>query len=192
MTDVSHKFDGRTILAGLSLTLTPGDVMVVTGANGAGKSTLLRIAAGLLKPTSGGAERGGGMTGYAAPDLQPWSELSARENLDFLARIRGCADAGREAIKWLEAAGFPAVHLPTPAATLSTGQRQRLKLAMAWLGRPTLLILDEPGSNLDDEGRSLVARLIGEARCDGAVLLATNDSAEAALGGRHLELRVLD
>lgn len=192
MADVSHRFDRHPVLSGVQLALGSGDILVVTGPNGSGKSTLLRIAAGLLKPTSGRVERGAGSTGYAAPDLHPWSELSARENLDFLARIRGCPDAGPESRDWLVAAGFPASQLDAPSAMLSTGQRQRLKLAMARLGRPALLVLDEPGSNLDEAGRSLVARLIGEAQAVGAVLLATSDAAEAALGGRHLALHILD
>ena len=192
LVEVAHQFDRRAVLVGVQLSLTAGEVLVVTGPNGSGKSTLLRIAAGLLKPASGRVECRAGGIGYAAPDLQPWSELSARENLDFLARIRGCPEASREAIEWLIEAGFPEADLQAPSATLSTGQRQRLKLAMARLDQPALLILDEPGSNLDEAGRSLVAQLVHEAQAIGAVLLATNDAAESALGTRQLALRILD
>lgn len=188
---VSHQFDRRPVLDGVQMALAAGEVLVVTGPNGSGKSTLLRIAAGLLKPASGRVERGTGGIGYLAPDLQPWSELSARENLDFLARIRGCREASRDSIEWLIEAGFPAADLQSPSATLSTGQRQRLKLAMARLGLPGLMILDEPGSNLDEAGRWLVAQLVGEAKTRGAVLLATNDAAESALGTRQLALRIM-
>ncbi|TPW17785.1 MAG: heme exporter protein CcmA [bacterium] len=191
ITAVTHRFDRRPVLSGIHLSLSPGELLVVAGPNGAGKSTLLRIAAGLLTPTSGRVERAPGTIGYAAPDLEPWGELSGRENLDCLARIRGEAGAGAEAVAWLIEAGFPSSLLAAPGATLSTGLRQRLKLAMARLGRPGLLVLDEPMSNLDEEGRLLVIRLVDEARRDGAVLLATSDAALAVSGGTTLALRVL-
>jgi heme exporter protein A len=201
-TDLSRRFDRRPVLAGTSFTVTAGECLVVTGANGAGKSTLLRIVAGLLSPTGGGVELevAGAIVrpadrprslGYMAPDLHPWSELSARENLLSLARIRGVKHLAAGALDDLEGMGLPRKLHDAPAGTLSTGQRQRLKLAMALLGAPPLLLLDEPGSNLDAEGRAVVARVIGRARGRGAVLLATNDPDEAALAERRLELPVL-
>lgn len=201
-TDLSRRFDRREVLRDASFQVSGGDCLVVTGANGAGKSTLLRIVAGLLSPTSGRVELtidGAAVRaadrprvlGYLAPDLHPWSELSARENIGCLARIRGTRHLAARAIEDLEAMGLPGKLHHVPAGMLSTGQRQRLKLAMAVLGAPALLLLDEPGSNLDADGRAVVARVVAEGRRRGAVLLATNDPDEAALAERRLELPVL-
>jgi heme exporter protein A len=200
--DLSRQFDRRPVLAGTTFEVSGGECLAVTGSNGAGKSTLLRIVAGLLSPTGGtvrlevdgavvrAADRPRSI-GYMAPDLQPWSELSARENLHSLARIRGVKHLAAGALDDLEAMGLPRKLHGAPAGTLSTGQRQRLKLAMATLGAPPLLLLDEPGSNLDADGRAVVARVVRNARERGAVLLATNDPDEAALAERCLELPVL-
>ena len=72
---------------------------------------------------------------------------------------------------------------------LSSGMKQRLRLAFALLGTPALLLLDEPGSHLDEEGRATVARLVEEEGRTGLVLLATNDEREMRLGAQRIELR---
>jgi len=74
-------------------------------------------------------------------------------------------------------------------AALSSGMRQRLRLAFALLHRPPILLLDEPGSHLDDEGRALTAAIVAEQRRAGLVLLATNDERESALADSRIELR---
>jgi len=78
------------------------------------------------------------------------------------------------------------------ADALSSGTRQRLRLAFALLHRPPVLLLDEPGSHLDEEGRALVARLVDEQRARGLVLIATNDEREWKRADRKIELRARD
>ncbi len=123
--------------------------------------------------------------GLVTPDLALYPQLSARETLDFLVRVRGLA---------LDASGVMAVlarvglgeRADDRVATFSTGMRQRLRIATALLHDPPLLLLDEPGATLDASGRDVVASLVADpAR---AVVLATNDPEEAALCGAQIRV----
>ena len=159
----------------------------MTGPNGAGKSTLVRVLAGVLSPEAGrvtltvdgrevpSAQRPH-VVGLATPDLALYPPLSARETLEFLARVRGLAAPPIEAT--LDRVGLMP-RADDRVATFSTGMRQRLRLATALLHDPPVLLLDEPGATLDDAGRGLVASLVADG--SRAVVLATNDPAEAAL-----------
>lgn len=195
---LSRDFGPRRVLSDLSFSLAPGDRLAVTGANGSGKSTLLKVLAGLLRPTSGhvaasegpeGASRSPAWlrerTGYLAPDLALYDELTPRENLDFFGRLRPVA--GRDtAGQLLERVGL-AERADDPLGSLSTGLRQRVKLAFALQADPALLLLDEPGANLDAAGRELIREVV-EGAGDAVVVIATNDPVEARLGGRSLVL----
>ncbi len=197
--DLSRSFGERRVLTGISTSLSGGDRLLVRGPNGSGKSTFLRILAGLLASTGGtvrwledGEERDQGWrrraTGYLSPDLVLYEEFSPLENLDFFARVRGIpVDHGRDG-GLLERLGLRG-RLDDPLGTFSTGMRQRAKLAFALQAGPRVLLLDEPGSNLDDAGRALVNEAVAEyAKGEGIVVIATNDPAEFALGNRTLEL----
>ncbi len=197
--DLSRSFGDRKVLAGITTSLTAGDRLLVRGPNGSGKSTFLRIVAGLLGSTGGSVrylEDGEELdaaarrrrTGYLAPDLVLYEEFSPLENLDFFARLRGIpVDHGRDG-GLLERLGLKG-RLDDPLATFSTGMRQRAKLAFALQAEPRVLLLDEPGSNLDAPGRALVGEAVAEfAQGKGIVIVASNDPAEFALGNRTLEL----
>lgn len=196
--DLARTFNRRPVLERLSFTARAGEVLAVTGPNGAGKSTLLRIVAGLLRPSRGElrwVSAGGSenvedrrpVIGYLAPDLNPYDELTAAENLALLGRIRGGRPAELRVRERLAAVGLDAERTD-PAGSLSSGQRQRLRLALALLGDPDVLVLDEPGNGLDDDGRRLLAACLESARGRGPVLLATNDPEEMKLGDRELRL----
>lgn len=175
-----------------------GDCLAVTGRNGSGKSTLLRIIAGLLTPTSGrvqvsvdGArvDRSGlrSIVGLLAPDVRLYSELSARENLRFILRARGYGQS-EEAIDSI----LDVVQLSDRGndllSELSSGLRQRANLAAALICRPRLLLMDEPFSNLDDDGKSVVRKVVEAQRTQGMVVIATNDENEADLCSQRLHL----
>ena len=157
-TDLRRRFGRLRVLSGVSGEVGPGETLLVSGPNGSGKSTLLRILAGLLAAEGGSVDyRLGGRrlgiaerrraVGYVAPDLALYEELTTLENLDFFGRLRGApAGRGREL---LERVGLP---LDRPAGALSSGMRQRLRWAWALLGRPRLLLLDEPFQNFDPAG----------------------------------------
>ncbi len=198
-TGLGHRFAPGRGLESLDFALAGPGVVAVTGMNGSGKSTLLRIVAGLLRPTRGSCEvRAEGraidppqrrtIAGFAAPELAFYDEMSVEENLLFAAAARG-AGAAQEAIATALAATGLEARAKDRIAALSSGLRQRVRLAFAILHRPALLLLDEPGSHLDGPGREIVERIVDDFRHQGLVLLATNDERELRLADRRIELR---
>ncbi|MEK7823812.1 MAG: ABC transporter ATP-binding protein [Candidatus Eisenbacteria bacterium] len=197
--DLTHRYGRRIGLEPVSFALGAPGVVAITGANGSGKSTLLRIVAGLLRATGGTAVltvEGHAIApaerrcwvGYAAPELSFYDELSVEENLVFAAEARGL-DAPAAAA----AAALARVGLDSRAGdrvpALSSGMKQRLRLAFALLHRPPVLLLDEPGSHMDDEGRATLAGLVEQERRARLVLIATNDEREWRLAEQRIELR---
>ncbi len=169
-----------------------GQVLVIAGHNGSGKSTLLRIIAGLSRPTNGQVlveedgrplshEERRRITGLVAVDVSLYGELTAWENLDFFARVRGLPMPAQERDRLLDEVGLSR-RGEDLVQTYSSGMRQRLKYACTLLHRPRLLLLDEPGSNLDEAGRAVVERIIAGQRERGLTVLATNDPREVAYG----------
>jgi heme ABC exporter ATP-binding subunit CcmA len=170
-------------LAGVDLSLNPGEVVVVVGANGAGKTSLLRACAGLLPVTSGEAwvlgvdltadhtavRRHVGLLGHAAP---LYDELSAAENVRFAVRALGLPVASADAA--LERLGMVGRLRTTPTGRLSAGQRRRVALAALVARRPALWLLDEPHAGLDAPSRDLLGDLIGEVVADGAAVLLSS------------------
>jgi heme ABC exporter ATP-binding subunit CcmA len=167
--DLTRLYGEREALAGVSLSLQPGQTLVVLGPNGAGKTTLLRVLATLLRPHTGEVR----VLGHKLPD-EAWAvrgrvgllghepllyrELTASENLRFHARLHGVGMARVDEL--LEAVGM-ATRAQEPVRTLSRGMVQRVATARAILHDPELLLLDEPRANLDPAGAELVEPLIG-------------------------------
>lgn len=171
----------------------------VTGRNGSGKTTLLKILAGLARPSSGRVrvERGGRALppaerrlaiGWAGPDLSLYAELSGQENLEFFCRAAGRDLAPAEIRRRLEATGLGHEALDRRVGEYSTGMKQRLRLAFALLFDPPILVLDEPMTGLDPEGREHAFRAIAAARERGAVLLASNDARDFDSPDQRIEL----
>jgi heme exporter protein A len=170
---LTRRYGERVALQDVSLAVPAGATLVVFGPNGAGKSTLLRVLATLLRP-HGGTTR---VLGHALP-REGWAvrgrigllghapllyrDLSGRENLRFHARLHGIAGERAEAriAELLVAAGMER-RADERVADLSAGMRQRLAICRCVLHEPELLLLDEPDSNLDAQGRELARGLIG-------------------------------
>ena len=200
--DVAKRFDERVIFRSVAGEAAPGEVLAVTGPNGSGKSTLLAILCGLLRPTKGSVRYllAGGQEleraawrqhlGVVAPAMSLYEELDALENLRFFARVRGLEDAEDHCRGCLERVGLDPARR-TLVAGFSTGMRQRLKIAQAMLHRPQVLFLDEPGSNLDPDGRGwLEGWVLAEKAAATTVVLATNDAREMEWGTRRVALAV--
>jgi heme exporter protein A len=166
-------YGDRAALEDLSLETPVGASLVVLGPNGAGKTTLLRILATLLRPTGGEVSVLGcslpdqawklrGKIGYLGHTPLLYRDLSGRENLRFHAKLHGITGAPAEeriealldAVK-LSHRGDERVH------EFSAGMRQRIAICRCVLHQPELLLLDEPDSNLDIEGREIARGLIG-------------------------------
>lgn len=193
---LSKSFGAIKVFSGLDFSVAEGDVLIVAGPNGSGKSTLLKIASGLLTPSAGAVElRAEGQRISAenrrnflflvAPDLSFYEELTPRENLKFFLSLLG-RPAGK-VDETLSRVGLSGRENDEVAA-FSLGMRQRLKYALAFLLEPKFLLLDEPTANLDEGGRKLVAELLAEQKKRGISIIATNEPAEYAWGGKKLEL----
>jgi len=168
-----RDYGERAALDGIDLELATGTSLAVLGPNGSGKTTLLRVLATLLRPSGGEIEVLGcslprealklrGKVGYLGHEPLLYRDLSGRENLRFHARLHGIRGKQAEArIDELLAAAGMARRGDQRVAELSAGMRQRLAICRCVLHEPQLLLLDEPDSNLDAEGRELARTLVG-------------------------------
>jgi heme exporter protein A len=168
-----RDYGDRPALDGVDFELAAGESLVVLGPNGAGKTTLLRVLATLLRPSGGEVRVLGcslpdeawklrGRIGYLGHEPLLYRDLSGRENLRFQARLHGMPRAAAEArIEELLRAVEMERRADERVAELSAGMRQRLSICRCVLHEPELLLLDEPDSNLDIEGRELARELIG-------------------------------
>lgn len=196
---LTKRFGSRRVVRSLSFRADGGEVVVVAGPNGSGKSTLLRMIAGLVRPGSGsiqleidGTDHSAPASrrravGFASPDIAFYPELSGAENLAFFAAVRGRATE-IDTAPLLRRVGL-LERASDPVAVYSSGMRQRLRLALATLVEPKVLLLDEPGLALDGDGGRMLQSMVEDFRAAGAlVVLATNDSREAAWGDRTVVL----
>jgi ABC-2 type transport system ATP-binding protein len=185
---VGRRFGRRTALAPTTLEVRAGEAVALVGPNGAGKSTLLSILAGALPPSVGGVVRRARSVGWAPQRPAHYGRLTARENLELFASLAGLAsprDAAGRLLDLVELEG------DAPAADLSAGNQQRLNLALALLGEPDVLLLDEPTASLDpDQRRRLWESVAAHAEDGGAVVFATQNLEEVErVAGRVVGLR---
>ena len=175
------RFGSVVALSGISFDVRCGESVALLGPNGAGKSTTLRILAGSLRPDAGNAFVCGfdvqrqvrevkACIGYLPEDAVPFLNLSVRENLEYVAVLRGLNDSVvDEAIKLLGLEDLA----DRRAATLSRGNRQRLAIALAIMHRPRVLLLDEPLNYLDIPTQEAVIKLLRDLNASGATILVS-------------------
>jgi daunorubicin resistance ABC transporter ATP-binding subunit len=190
--DVAVSFDETRALAGVDLTVGTGTVQGLLGPNGAGKTTLVRVLATLLRPDDGSARVFGfdvlrdatrvraliGLAGqFAAVD----DTLTGRENLEMVGRLYRLkrAEARRRAGETLERLGLVDA-ADRVVRGYSGGMRRRLDLGASLVGRPRLLILDEPTTGLDPQSRNDVWSFIRELVDDGTTVLLTTQYLDEA------------
>ena len=199
---VEKRFGSLVALRKVSLNIDSGEFVALLGPNGAGKSTLLRIAALLMKPSSGkvqftGATKGdsgsvdSGRTpeevkrsiGVVGHSILLYDELSAAENLTLFAELYGLDDISRRVASALEASGLGS-RARGLVRTFSRGMRQRLAIARALLHGPRLLLLDEPAAGLDRQGLLWMGATLARLRDEGSTIImsthARNESVDLA------------
>lgn len=184
-TELSKSYGaGAPLFSNLSVRAQTG-LVAVAGKNGSGKTTLLKILASLIRPRTGRVRllRGGAVlsgdarrqaVGWSGPDLSLYDDFTAEENLTFFQKAAGAPRDHERIGELLDRVGLRhAARLRVGA--FSTGMKQRLRIAFAVLLDPPILILDEPMTGLDAEGRAAVEDIVSRHRCTGAVVLASND-----------------
>jgi heme exporter protein A len=147
----------QPVFTPLDFQLDSGSALLVTGANGCGKTTLIRVLAGILTATSGSIHSTARGMAYVGHLLAIKDDLSVTENLRFMRDFLGAGTRSVEEV--LTQVGLSRV-AGQLARHLSAGQRKRCALARLLLAEAELWLLDEPYSNLDDEGIGLVDRLL--------------------------------
>ena len=202
-----YEVEGRVLLDGVDLSVSPGESVAVTGPSGSGKSTLLMCVLGLVKPQEGTITVGGReITGLGPAQLaqvrretlgmvfqfgELLPELSPVENVALPVLLDGGRhqDAYQRAEELLVELGVPVGS--TPTGMLSGGERQRTAVARALITEPGVLLADEPTGALDPEAKEDVSRLLFTAARDRgcALLLVTHDLSVAARADRRHELQ---
>ena len=183
---VTRRYGARVALHPTDLELRPAETLALVGPNGAGKSTLLAILAGALEPSAGTVESRG-RVGWVPQRPAHYGRLTARENLELFARLEG--EPASEADRLLGEFELPDDDRPSLA--LSVGNRQRLNLALALIGRPDALLLDEPTAALDPaQRRRLWERVDALRRDGGSVCFVTQNLEELPLHADRVALLV--
>jgi ABC-type multidrug transport system ATPase subunit len=183
---VTKRFRRTPVLNGVSLTVRRGEAVAVIGENGSGKTTLLSLCAGLDVPDEG-TVRCSARVGYCPQEPALFDLLTAEEHL-MLFCGGGNAAAAADGRELLAALGFSAA-AGTTARDLSGGARQKLNLALALLGQPGLLLLDEPYQGFDHGSYVDFWRLVTAWRDEGkAVVVVTHLLTESGRVDRVIEL----
>ena len=176
-------FGNQHILQDVSHTFTAGSKTVVLGSNGSGKSTLIKIISGAQEATENPPQynfdgkntpsaEAGSICSIAAPYVALNPMFSLRETLDFHQKMCGFIESV-DLDKWIQKAGL-AAHENKRIKTYSSGMQQRVRLLLAIASPRTLLLLDEPTSNLDNDGVAFYQELIKELATDKTIIVASN------------------
>ena len=200
VTGLVKTFGATKALAGITAELPTGRILGLVGPDGAGKTTLIRLLAGLMEPTAGAVEvlgrtpraEGGtrqAETGYMPQRFGLYEDLSVLDNLSLYANLRALDQSTRqrrfaELLRFTDLAPFT----ERLAGRLSGGMKQKLGLAYALLGRPRLLLLDEPGVGVDPLSRRELWRMVSELVASGVTVLWSTAYLEEAERCAHIWL----
>ena len=208
LTNVTKSFGSHRALENVSLDVARAEAVVIVGPSGCGKTTLLRLLAGLELPDSGNISLAGRQVagprrsmvppnerkiGFVFQDLALWPHLNVNQNLEFVLESDGTPKGARPSRvrEALQLARVDTLGLRYPHQ-LSGGEQQRVAFARALVGRPRLLLLDEPLSSVDSELRAtLRAEIVRmQEASDVTMVYVTHDREDAAvLADRVVEMR---
>lgn len=196
--NIDKRYGGLYALRRVSLEIAAGECVVLAGRNGSGKTTLLRIAARLVRPSSGSIAfldskkdtiAVASQTGFVAHATMVYDELTAEENLLLFARLLGITEPAARAETLLAEVGL-ADRRSSLVRTFSRGMRQRMAIARALLNEPAVLLLDEPATGLDPQGVTWLAETLRRMRDAGRTILMSlhGESEISSLGTRAVRL----
>jgi len=195
--NIDKRYGGLYALRRVSLEVAPGECVVFAGRNGSGKTTLLRIAARLVRASSGevkyqngkGEDSAVAAIGFVAHATMVYDELTAEENLLLFARLQGIAEPAARAEALLREVGL-LERRGSQVRTFSRGMRQRVAIARALLNQPSVLLFDEPATGLDPQGIAWLADSIRQMRDAGRTILMSlhGESEISALATRAIRL----
>jgi heme exporter protein A len=189
--NIEKRYGGLAALRRIRFEIAPGECVALAGRNGSGKTTLLRIAAGLVRPSSGeltfpspagaavaatapasktDAVRANVSAGFVAHATMVYDELTAEENLLLFARLQQTPNATSRVEKLLHEVGL-FDRRSSLVRTFSRGMRQRVAIARALLHEPSILLLDEPSTGLDPQGVAWLATTLRQLRDAGCTIL---------------------
>ena len=195
--NIDKRYGGLFALRRVSLEISPGECVVLTGRNGSGKTTLLRVAARIVRPTAGKLSFPGACTetdangrpGYVAHTTMVYDELTAEENLVLFARLQNVPEPAARSEELLREVGLYD-RRSSLVRTFSRGMRQRMAIARALIHRPSVLLFDEPATGLDPLGISWLAKSLGEVHRAGCTVVMSlhGESEISALATRAVRL----
>jgi heme exporter protein A len=185
--NIDKRYGGLYALRRVSLEVAAGECVALAGRNGSGKTTLLRIAARLVRPSSGkvsfsptegGENIAASNAGFVAHATMVYDELTAEENLLLFARLQGIAQPTKRVEEMLREVGL-FERRDSLVRTFSRGMRQRLAIARALLATPQLLLFDEPAAGLDPEGQHWLGATLATLHASGCtILMSTHGRSE--------------
>ena len=202
VSDLTRQYGDFVAVDKVGFNIGKGEIVGLLGHNGAGKTTIMKMISGYLEPNQGriningidlseDAKQAQQVLGYLPESLPIYPEMSVADYLDYAAELKGLTgdDKYREIKRTVHATAIQD-RLLSPIATLSRGYKQRVGVAQAILGKPKLLILDEPTNGLDPTQTEQMRQLIRDLAKDATVILSTHIMQEVdALCDRVLILR---
>ncbi|ERT62428.1 ABC transporter ATP-binding protein [Megasphaera vaginalis (ex Srinivasan et al. 2021)] len=203
--DVSKTYGNTTVLSLPSLTINDGDFFVLVGPSGSGKTTTLKLINRLLDPSRGEITIDGKKVsdyplrelrlhmGYVLQQIALFPNLTVEENIGLVPTMKGWTKAERlaQTTDWLEKAGLsPALYSRRYPRELSGGEQQRVGIIRALIGKPKIVLMDEPFSALDPLSRRQLQNLVKALHRELGltIVFVTHDLAEAAYLGNHLAI----
>ncbi|GBD90852.1 putative ABC transporter ATP-binding protein YxlF [bacterium BMS3Abin04] len=196
--NITKYFGRQLIFKNINFKFSQGNVYGLAGNNGSGKSTLTKIIAGVLSQNKGKvlhkidnkeieAEKLHSYLGFVSPYLMLYDEFTANENLFHFAKIRGIK-FDEERIKYLLNEFNLYRRRNDLLKAYSSGMKQRMKFIFALQHSPKLLLLDEPTSNLDEEGKSKVYKIVENEKENSVVIIASNESKDLELCSKLIKV----
>ena len=195
---LNKVFGRRLIFNNINFKFEKNGIFGISGHNGSGKSTLVKIIAGIISPSSGKLihannsetvipEKLHNHIGFVSPYLVLYDEFSAWENLGYFSSIRD-VPFNTEKVNMLLDKFLLMNRKDDYVKTYSSGMKQRLKFIFALMHSPELIILDEPTSNLDAEGKEKVYSILREEAQSSVVIIASNEATDLELCSFNIQL----